>query len=811
MDQPFKLSVQLQGHEGDVRSLAAHTLPDSGKALLLSGSRDGTARLWAAEGPNARAFEAPTVLSTHAGYVNATAFFEDAEGNFAALSAGKEKVINAFEVKMDAAGTVKVQERPSMTLIGHSDNICALHTRKGTIASGSWDSTARVWKDWACVAELKGHTNAVWAVLLVDDDRVLTAGADKTIRLWSISNHAKPIATFSGHDDAVRGLTLLSGGQSFASCGNDGIINLYSLAGLEEGKPNPPFQTLSGHTSFVYSLAILPGASGEMVSSGEDRTVRVWRDGNLIQTITIPAISVWAVATLNNGDIACGSSDSAVRVFTRDAKRVAESAELESFDKTVASQTLNKSQVGDVKKNDLPGTEALSQPGTKEGQTKMVRNGDIVEAHQWDAGAGRWNKIGEVVGGVGSGQKKLYEGREYDYVFDVDIQDGVPPLKLPYNLTENPYMAAARFLEKNDLPATYIDQVVQFIEKNTEAVNIGATDYVDPYTGASRYTGSAQPAGSRSAPGPSGTGAGSGQYTGFNNVDPFTQSSRPAAPSQSTATPSVIPVKVPLTFTQVNYAPLKAKLIQLGEQLTASGVSSATADVQQIQALIGTLESSSDQAPKLGALEKALQSWPAASRFPLLDLLRVVALQQSSANSALSIASAALGAAEWSSEWPEGDLAAAKARDTNSMLALRAVANLLGGKAAKDGLESQAEELLNQLRSSNYSHLNKNGRIALATIALNFSVIAVTKKEQVHYAPALLDLVVDILSKESGEPEAVYRTLVALGNLFVAKSAELLPADEVAIAKEMLAHWAETLPEPRFARLSAEILKKTSI
>lgn len=32
---------------------------------------------------------------------------------------------------------------------------------------------------------------------------------------------------------------------------------------------------LSGHTSFVYSLALLP--NGDIVSSGEDRSVRVWK------------------------------------------------------------------------------------------------------------------------------------------------------------------------------------------------------------------------------------------------------------------------------------------------------------------------------------------------------------------------------------------------------------------------------------------------------------------------------------------------------------------------------------------------------
>lgn len=53
-------------------------------------------------------------------------------------------------------------------------------------------------------------------------------------------------------------------------------------------------------------------------------------------------------------------------------------------------------------------------------------------------------------------------------------------------------MAAQKFLEKNELPYSYVDQVVAFIEKNTEGVALGGGDsgtYVDPYTGAARYTG----------------------------------------------------------------------------------------------------------------------------------------------------------------------------------------------------------------------------------------------------------------------------------------------------------------------------------
>jgi len=51
---------------------------------------------------------------------------------------------------------------------------------------------------------------------------------------------------------------------------------------------------------------------------------------------------------------------------------------------------------------------------------------------------------------------------------------------------ENPYVAAQRFLDANDLPHTYLDEVVKFIEKNTTPVNLGGSDeYVDPFTGIS--------------------------------------------------------------------------------------------------------------------------------------------------------------------------------------------------------------------------------------------------------------------------------------------------------------------------------------
>lgn len=55
---------------------------------------------------------------------------------------------------------------------------------------------------------------------------------------------------------------------------------------------------------------------------------------------------------------------------------------------------------------------------------------------------------------------------------------------------DNPYVAAQKFLEKNDLPLSYLDEVVRFIEKNTAGVSIGtgSDEYVDPFTGKSYFS-----------------------------------------------------------------------------------------------------------------------------------------------------------------------------------------------------------------------------------------------------------------------------------------------------------------------------------
>lgn len=167
----------------------------------------------------------------------------------------------------------------------------------------------------------------------------------------------------------------------------------------------------------------------------------------------------------------------------------------------------------------------------------------------WSSSEGQWTKVGDVVGAAGQSDstKTFYEGKEYDYVFSVDIEEGKPPLKLPYNTSEDPWLAAQKFIHKNDLSQYYLDTVANFIITNTKSKtsNVASAKsnanetFADPFTGGSRYVPSA------------------GNFPPESSMseaqDPFTGSGRyiPKGETKKT-TNSFFPVKNFLRFDQAN-------------------------------------------------------------------------------------------------------------------------------------------------------------------------------------------------------------------------------------------------------------------
>ena len=65
-------------------------------------------------------------------------------------------------------------------------------------------------------------------------------------------------------------------------------------------------------------------------------------------------------------------------------------------------------------------------------------------------------------------------------------------LKLPYNLSVDPWHAAQDFIHKNDLPQGYLDTIANFIITNSDQSKCTASSggSVDPFTGGGAYSSS---------------------------------------------------------------------------------------------------------------------------------------------------------------------------------------------------------------------------------------------------------------------------------------------------------------------------------
>ncbi|CAN6661162.1 protein Doa1p [Trichomonascus vanleenenianus] len=672
----YKLSRTLSGHESDVKDVAY--LSDG---TVCSVSRDLTCRVWNGR-ESAVVYHATKYLNSVAeggGYVYAGGL----EGSIAVVKSGEV----------------------ATALLGHEANVCALHWKDGVLASGSWDKTARVWKDNVLRYVLHGHDAAVWGVLVLSADEQLTASADCTIKLW---HQGQAVRTFAGHSDVVRGLCPVGNGR-FASSSNDGTVRVWDI---ESGKT---VMELAGHTSFVYKV-VYNEATGELVSCGEDRSVRVWdRNGKSVQVITLPATSVWSVA-LQGDDLAIGASDGKVRVFSRDVAQWASEQELQEFAEAVAHSGIGKDQVGEINERDLKDASILNGSGDAEGQVVMIKTPQgVVEAHQWSGGV--WLKIGEVVGSSSTGTKKqVYEGKEYDYVFYVDAEEGRPQLALPYNTTENPYDAARRFLEKYELPQSHLEETARFIIKNTESVDLSSGPVEDPY-------------GTRYVPG--------------NAAASSSQTKLRAAQVKLAVVPYTEYVKL-ATF---QAEPILNALRANNDKQPAEKQLSSS-DLEEVSSALSNV-SASNAGVLIKHSSHMVNSWQPADMLPALDILRIAVAYHPSppAVAVIQMIFSTL------------DPGVPK----HALLSLRALVNLFsnseGRKLVKSAQVMQtATDTVQALMAGTPSAPIS---IAVSSLLLNYAVLFGTNFEQ---SLSLLDSIAAFTAK-STSPEADYRALLALGTV----------------------------------------------
>ena len=273
---------------------------------LVSGSLDGTLRLWDARSGN----QIGDPFTGHTDAVESVAFSRDGQR---IVSGSDDKTARVWDVHSSQ---------------GDRQSVCAVTpTRwKASTSAPTGGSSSREARTPRCDCgtqstdlqigdALRGHSDWVNSVTFSPNGQdILSGGDDKTLRLWDVNSHHQIGDTFNGHTNWVDSAVFSADGRSIVSGGWDDTLRLWdpnthkeigdpfkghtgaveSVAFSRDGQPNRLRQPrrhgaavgsghrhneigdpFTGHTSGVSSVVFSP--DGHRVFSGSvDTTMRSW-------------------------------------------------------------------------------------------------------------------------------------------------------------------------------------------------------------------------------------------------------------------------------------------------------------------------------------------------------------------------------------------------------------------------------------------------------------------------------------------------------------------------------------------------------
>lgn len=515
----------------------------SGKGTyVITGSNDNHILIWSLAPQRIEA-----VLDGHSGGVTCGAvvcvhpsqfpgFADDDDGSVASNPADPRSYHGDI-VTGDWSGRLLVFShrtgKVKVTYSGHQVAIRGVvHLPSTTICvSVSGDKTAHCW-DIAKVARqaanalavtgpvarvLQGHEDVIQCVCYIGSNSngsaasflsyFATGSNDCTVRVWAVENHLKeahPVRTLHGHDSLVYSLCASAFSGEIFSASEDRTVRVW---GAPANKNEEETAATASTVKPICGDGFFDGFA----------TTHVVQHPCVVWSVAVCRVHHNSNSTSDEAPyedlLATGGSDNVLRLWTRNDAHFASVEKLEKLEAAIAVQTVDVRLLsgGNSGSNGNPLLDMATMAtveelhtfqGSAEGEKKFVKNeSHEIEVYIWTRG--RWDKIGVVVsenkpvnvsstgevldsatGAPKQREKKLYQGQEYDYLFDVDIDGRM--LQLPYIVGQSLYDAAQRFIDDNSTVAAdtslggsaplvaqdHKEQIVAFLLQNLDAADV---------------------------------------------------------------------------------------------------------------------------------------------------------------------------------------------------------------------------------------------------------------------------------------------------------------------------------------------------
>lgn len=199
------------------------------------------------------------------------------------------------------------------TFIGHKGAVWSAHINNAAnlVGTGSADYTAKVW-DALTGKELHSfmHTRIVKSVnFSADSKKILTAGQDKTLRIFDLTKPDAAPQTLEGHTQSVKNALWCKDPNIIISGGGDNCLRVWDTRTMTEVKNIPVKAPI---TSIEISL------NGKHISATAGKEVTFWNASTyeVDKTFTLPMeLNSAALSPDSNTFVVGGSSDFWARVY----------------------------------------------------------------------------------------------------------------------------------------------------------------------------------------------------------------------------------------------------------------------------------------------------------------------------------------------------------------------------------------------------------------------------------------------------------------------------------------------------------------